>query len=113
MVVFTLLGRLYFLSPKYRELVWGQGSEAAVRAEVIVVVAPCFDDLACLGETEEHVLIKAFISQPTVEALDEGVLYRLAGLNVVPCESSGGPAQHRTTGQLGSIVHQEAVMADD
>jgi aminoacyl-tRNA editing protein len=61
---------LYSLSFKHRELVWGQGSEAAVRAEVIVIVVPRFDDLACLGETEEHVLVKAFISQPTVEALE-------------------------------------------
>ena len=33
--VFALLGRLSFLSFKYRELVWRQRPEAAVRAEVI------------------------------------------------------------------------------
>ena len=42
-----------------------------MRAEVIVVVAPRFNDLARLRETEEHLLIKAFISQPAVETLDE------------------------------------------
>ena len=65
---FALLWRLCFLSFKHGELVWGQGSEAAVRAAVIVVIAPRFDDLAGLGKTEEHVLIQAFISQPAVEA---------------------------------------------
>jgi hypothetical protein len=66
-VNFALLGRLCFVSFKHRELVWRQGTEAAVRAEVIVIVAPCFDGMARLGETEEHVLIEALIAQPAVE----------------------------------------------
>ena len=49
MVNFALLGRLCFLSFKHRELVWRQGTEAAVRAEVIAIVAPCFDGPAGLG----------------------------------------------------------------
>ena len=52
MVSFALLGRLSFLSFKHRELVWRQGAEAAVRAAVIVIVAPCFDGPAGLREAE-------------------------------------------------------------
>ena len=67
MVSFALLGRLCFLSFKRRELVWRKGTEAAVRAEVIVIVAPCFDGLAGLREVEEHVLVEALIAQLAVE----------------------------------------------
>ena len=67
MVNFTLLGRLCFLSFKHRELVWRQGTEAAVRAEVIVIVAPCLDGPAGLREAEEHVLVETLIAQLTVE----------------------------------------------
>jgi hypothetical protein len=66
-VSFALLGRLSFLSFKHGELVWRQGTEAAVRAEVIVIVAPCFDGPAGLREAEEHVLVEALIAQLTVE----------------------------------------------
>ena len=67
MVNFALQGRLCFLFFKHRELVWRQGPEAAVRAAVIVIVAPCFDGLAGLREAEEHVLVEALIAQLTVE----------------------------------------------
>ena len=65
MVVFTLLGRLSVL--KHREFVWGQGAEASVWSEVIVIIAPRCDGPARLSQAEEHVLIEAFISQPAVE----------------------------------------------
>ena len=38
-----------------------------MRAQVVVVVAPCFDGLARFGETEEHVLVEALIAQLAVE----------------------------------------------
>jgi hypothetical protein len=80
-----------------------------MRAHVIVVMAPGLDDPAGCAQADEHVFVKAFISQMAVEALDEGILYRLAGLDVVPGDSVDGPAQHGTAGQLGSIVRGEAV----
>jgi len=67
MVVFPLLGRLSVLSFKHCEFVWGQGVEAAVWSQVIVVIAPCCDGPARLNQTEEHVLIEAFIAQSAVE----------------------------------------------
>src|SRR5271170_1513055 len=58
-----------------------------MRPPMIVVVAPCVDGLACFGEGEEHVLVEALIAQFAVEALDEGILHRLAGFDVVPVKA--------------------------
>jgi hypothetical protein len=44
---------------------------------------------------------------------DEGVLGLFARLDVVPRHPPSCPTQHRTTSQFGSVVRQEAVMADD
>jgi hypothetical protein len=88
---FALLGRLHFLSFKHGELGRRQGAEAAVRSQVIVVVTPCLDRFARLGEGEEDVLVEAFVAQAAVEALDEGVLHRLAWLDVMPVETTSGP----------------------
>ena len=38
-----------------------------MRTEVIVVVAPRFDGLARLGETEEHVLIEAYMDPASAQ----------------------------------------------
>ncbi len=70
-----------------------QGAETAVRSQVIVVVTPCLDRFARLGEREEDVLVEALVAKFAVEAFDEGVLHRLARLDVVPVETTGGPAQ--------------------
>ena len=88
-------------------------TEARVRPHVIIVVPPRGDDLASFPETQEDVLIEALIAKFAVEALDESVLHRFAGLDVVPGDPIDGPAQHRATSQFSAVVHQEAVMADD
>jgi len=44
----ALQGRLLLLSFKHGELDWYQCAEAAVWSQVIVVVTPRFDGLACL-----------------------------------------------------------------
>jgi len=69
-----------------------------MRSQVIVVVTPCLDGFARLGEGEEDVLVEAFVAEFAVEALDEGVLHGLARLDVVPVETTGGPAQDRAAG---------------
>ena len=94
-MVFALLGRLDFQSFKHGELGRCQGAEAAVWSEVIVVVTPRFDGLARLSQGEEDVLVEAFVTEPAVERFDEGVLHRFARLDVVPVETTGGPAQDR------------------
>ncbi|ODN68014.1 hypothetical protein A6302_04354 [Methylobrevis pamukkalensis] len=53
-------------------------------AEGVVVDPPVLDDPSGLSKREEEVLVEAFVTEPTVEALDEGILYRRAGCDVVP-----------------------------
>ena len=72
-----------------------------MRPPMIVVVAPCVDGLACFSQREEHVLVEALIAQFAVERFDEGILHRLAGFDVVPLQSPGGPTQHGAAGELG------------
>jgi hypothetical protein len=45
-----------------------------VRAVVVVVVAPCRDQVPGMAQAGEQVLVEAFVPQATVEALDEAVL---------------------------------------
>ena len=73
-------------------------------SQVIVIVTPCLDGLARLGEGEEDVLVEAFVPQPAVGRFDESVLHRLAGFDVVPLQSAGGPTQHCAAGELGPVV---------
>ena len=84
-----------------------------MRTHVIVIVAPGFDIRARLVQADEHVLVQAFIAQAAVEALDECILDRLAGLDVVPGKPVDRPAQDRNAGQLSAVVRGEAVMVGD
>jgi hypothetical protein len=52
-----------------------------------------------------NVFVQAFVPEPPIEALDEAVLHRLAGRDVVPLDADGlRPAQHGVRGQLGVVV---------
>ena len=42
------------------------------------------DDALRLSEVSEQVLVEALVAQPTAEALDEAILHRFAGCDVVP-----------------------------
>ncbi len=62
--------------------------------EVVVVVPPVSQHLTGMAETGEQRLIQAFVTQASVEALDEAVLLRLAWRDVMPLAhfgSSGHP----------------------
>ncbi len=83
---------MFLLSFKHCELGRRQGAKARVRPAVVVVEPPRFDRLAGFGEREEDVLVEALVAQFAVERFDEGVLHRLAGVDVVPLQSPGGPA---------------------
>ena len=50
----------------------------------IVVDPPFFNDLAGMPIAGEEPLVEALVAQPTVEALHEAVLHRLARRDVVP-----------------------------
>lgn len=60
------------------ELLRGEVAEARVRPFAIVGLAPTIDLVAGIFERQEDVLLEALLAQPRIEALDVGVLDRLA-----------------------------------
>jgi hypothetical protein len=70
----------------------------------VVIAAPACQHHAGLRQRAD----KQLVAQPPVEALDEGVLDRLAGGNVVPGDLLPvRPGQDRVRGQLGAVAHWE------
>ena len=58
-----------------------------------------------MGQTIKHFFVEALVAKLAIEALDEAILHRLAGSDIVP----GNPAlilpfQDRPTGQFAAIV---------
>ena len=72
---------------------WGQGTQTAVWPELVVILAPGFDQVSGFGKPEEKMFVQTLVTKFAVEAFDEGVLHRLAGLDVVPGHPLGGPVQ--------------------
>ena len=73
---------------------WWDPADAAVGAVLVVVPSPVSQDLPSLAETGEPVVVQALVAQPPVEALDVGVLGRLARIDQqVPYAVPGHPAQ--------------------
>jgi hypothetical protein len=67
-----------------------------MRAVVIVVVAPCRDQMAGMAQGREQVLVKAFIPKAAIEALDKAVLHRLSRRDVMPLDLAIFlPLEHR------------------
>src|SRR6266404_1445526 len=90
------------------ELRGGHVAERAVRPNRIVVQAPGFDDLACVSQAEEPVLVETLVAEPAVETLDVGILIRLARLDEVQPDAWGvGPCIEGPADELGSIVRDE------
>lgn len=72
--------------------VWGEdqgegvGRDAAyggVKVEMVVFVAPVFDEDASFGRGTEPMLVVTVITEAAVEPLDEGILHGFAWLDVV------------------------------
>lgn len=55
-----------------------EAAERTVRPVGVVLDSPPLDNRTGVGHVDEPVLVQAFIAQPTVEALDVGVLHGLA-----------------------------------
>ena len=71
----------------------------------IVIDPLVFDDLAGLSEITEDVFVQAFISEPSVEAIDKGILHRLSRCDLVPADASVlTPSQHSMRSHFRSIV---------
>lgn len=83
-------------------------TEARVRPQGVVVDAPGFDDLDGLLQGGEHTLVETLVAQAAVEALDEAILRRLAGRDVVPGDAVLLlPAQHRIRGEIAAVVDDD------
>ena len=76
-----------------------------MRAVHIVVDPPFFDAVSGMPIAGEEPLVEALIAQPTVKALHEAVLHRLARHDVVPLDMPVFlPRQDGIRGQLGAVV---------
>ena len=70
---------------------------------VVVVIAPEGQFLAGIREAVEDLFIQAFISQAAVEAFNQAILLRLAGVDMVPGHAGiARPFEDRGAGELGA-----------
>lgn len=70
------------------ELLRCQVPEGAVRAAVIIIVPPRFDDRLSIGERDELMNVQAFIAEAAVERLDDDILHGFPGPNEVELHTS-------------------------
>ncbi len=83
-------------------------AQGVVRAETIVVEAPRLDGVPGLGQAKESVFVEALVAEPSVEALDVGILVRLAGLDEVQLNALGiRPTVERAPDKLEAVVPAE------
>ena len=81
-----------------------------MRSVGVVVDPPFFDQPAGGRQAAEQVLVEAFVTESTVQALDEAVLHRLARRDVVPLDPAIFlPLQDRMRGQLRAVVADDDV----
>ena len=74
-----------------------------MRAVNVVVIAPVGQHGAGMGQGREQGFIQQLVTQPSVEAFDEGVLRRLSRRDVVPVDLAFiGEGQDRVRGELGA-----------
>jgi hypothetical protein len=98
-------GRAPWIDGLRRELLGRQVAEARMGAFLIVLDAPLFDLAARIVERNEDVFIQAFLAQARIEALDVGVLDRLARFDKLqPYAMFVGPLVERSAAQLGTVV---------
>lgn len=76
-----------------------------MRAFDVVVHAPGRERGAGMLQGREQCFVQELVAQAAIEALDEGVLGRLAGRDVVPVDLAVvGEGQDRVRGELGPVV---------
>ena len=70
-----------------------------MRPDVVVVVSPSGQLAPGVGQAVEQLLVQELVPQTAVERLDEAVLLRLSGVDVMPGYLVlVGPSQDRGTG---------------
>lgn len=87
---------------------WGEISERLVGALLVVAGHPFVDGLPHFGETAEEVGVEHFAAQAAIEALDVGVLGRLAGLDVMQDDAVGFAPRDQLGGdELGAELRAQ------
>src|SRR4029077_8522194 len=80
--------------------------QRAMRPYRVVVHPPGLDQLSCLSQIHEPVLVQAFVSKLPVEAFNERVLRRLPSFDEVqPRLNMTIPLIHPTAWELCPVVH--------
>jgi hypothetical protein len=89
------------------KLIRRQVAERAVRAALIIVEPPGFDEVLGLGERGELVSVYTFVSQSSVKRFNEGVFHRCAGPNTVELHAPPiGPLFERPRVEFGAMIHR-------
>jgi hypothetical protein len=84
-----------------------------MRALLVVVLAPAFDDDPCLRQAVEDLAIQKLVAELRVEALTISVLPGAAGLDVGGSRSDGGdPLSYRLGDELRAIARWEWIAGD-
>lgn len=83
-----------------------------MRSFFVVIDPPFFDYFPRFVQRREDVLVEAFLAKPSVEALDERVLVRLAGADEVDLHPVlERPRVYRLAVELGPVVDRNRVRA--
>ena len=81
-----------------------------MRADIIVILSPGFDEMPSVSEALKHMLVQTFVPDPAVKALGKSVLSRLARRDVVPFDAMFlRPHKNGATGQLRAVVADDAM----
>ena len=84
--------------------------QRGMRPDIVVVIAPKGKFLTSIREAVEDLFIEAFIPQAAVEALNQAVLLRFAGVDVVPGNAGiARPFEDRGAGEFGGIITDDSV----
>lgn len=79
-----------------------------MRPHRVVVLTPSFDEILCLAETLEDMLVETLVSESAVEAFDVAVLVRFARLDEAePDFLLPGPAIQSHAHELRAVVHDD------
>lgn len=80
-----------------------------MRADGVVVRPPRLKNLPGMAQGGEQGLVEAFVPQPAIEALHEGVLLRLSQRDILPFHADGlAPLKNCRRGRLGAVVGHAA-----
>jgi len=97
------------LLKRLTRLLWREVLQRGMRPDCIVVIAPERQLSPCVIDAVEDFLVEQLVPQAAVEAFDERVLLRFAGIDVVPRHGIlVSPLQDCPAGELRAVVADNA-----